>query len=240
MNVLVSGSSGSGMGRSIALTLARDGFGVAINYRTSQVEAEALVSYITGNGGVAKAFAADIFEADQCEHLVQSVNDNIGAIDALVINPGAEWNPGAPSELEPQEGLADVYKELSPIFNLVPLVLPGMADRNRGRIIALTLLPPYDSPAYSYNVAKAARASTMNLLAREVWGTGVTVNTISPGPISSIDTLETAIEFANHGDAWSTRSNVSPQDVAEVASFLCSEAGRFVNRCDIPVTFNPT
>jgi NAD(P)-dependent dehydrogenase (short-subunit alcohol dehydrogenase family) len=191
-----------------------------------------------GRGGIAQAFGADIFEAGECENLVESVSTELGAIDALVVNPGAGWNPAPASTLAPQAGMDDASKELSPIFNLVPLVLPGMIERRWGRIVALTLLPPYDSPAYSYNAAKAARASTMQLLARDTWGQGVTVNTIGPGPVEAVDTLETAVELADHGDAWSKRTNVTPQDVAEVASFLCSEAGRFVTGCSVPVQFN--
>jgi NAD(P)-dependent dehydrogenase (short-subunit alcohol dehydrogenase family) len=77
------------------------------------------------------------------------------------------------------------------------------------------------------------------LLAQDqAWTHGVTVNVIAPGPVDGIPILEQAIEQSQHGAAWQNRSNVSPQDIAEGVTFLCSEAGRFVTGCVLPYLFN--
>ena len=61
----------------------------------------------------------------------------------------------------------------------MPLVLPGMYARRWGRLIALALAPPYNSPAYAYNVGKAARTQALLLARDEAWRNGVTMNTLS-------------------------------------------------------------
>jgi NAD(P)-dependent dehydrogenase (short-subunit alcohol dehydrogenase family) len=113
-----------------------------------------------------------------------------------------------------------------------------MYKRKWGRIIGISLLPPYESPAYSYNVGKAARTHAMLRARDEAWRNGVTVNIISPGPAAAIESLNEAIEQCDHGPAWQKRSNTSPQDIAESVAFLCSDAGRFISGCAVPFLFH--
>ena len=75
---LVTGSAGSGMGRSIALTLAREGAKVAINYRTSKDEAQAIVNHIESRAGNATAIEADVFNADDCKNLTKTTIEHFG------------------------------------------------------------------------------------------------------------------------------------------------------------------
>ena len=110
----------------------------------------------------------------------------------------------------------------------MPLVLPGMYQRRWGRIIGITLHPNKVSPAYAYNAGKAARTQALLLAQDQVWANGVTVNVLAPGPVAAMENLDEALEQCAHGERWRNRSNVSPQDVAEGAVFLCSEAGRFM------------
>ena len=114
------------------------------------------------------------------------------------------------------------------------LLLPGMYERKWGRVIAITQLPPYDSPAYAYNAGKAARAKAAQIASRAAWANGVTINTIAPGPVAAVDDLTTAVELCDHGPAWQNRADVSPQDIAEGVAFLCSDGGQFVTGCDLP------
>lgn len=64
---VVTGAAGAGMGRSIALTLAREGAAVLVNYRTSEAQARAIVDHIEGRGGSAAAVQADVFEPEGCK-----------------------------------------------------------------------------------------------------------------------------------------------------------------------------
>jgi len=231
---IVTGGAGNGMGRSIALTLGREGANVVVNYRKSADRAAAIVEHIESQGGNAVAAQADVTQTDDCKALVAAAVQRFGRVDICIIGPGAGWHPEPIDKLDSIAALDDAQKELAPIYYLMPLVLPGMYERKWGRLITIALTPPYNSPAYAYNVAKAARAHAL-LLARDLaWPNGVTVNTIAPGPVPAIETLEQAIEQCEHGPAWQDRPTTSPQDVAESVAFLCSEAGNFISGAVLP------
>jgi len=231
---VVTGAAGNGMGRSIALTLAREGAKAVVNYRASELSARAIVSAIEERGGTAVAVQADVFEADGCRKLVDAAAERFGSVDILIIGPGAGWHPEPIEALDASAALDDAHNELAPIYHLIPRVLPGMYERKWGRVIAIALAPPYNSPAYAYNVAKVARANALALARDQAWQHGVTLNTIGPGPVPEIGTLEGAVEQCDHGAAWRNRTTTSPQDIAESVAFLCSEAGRFISGGVIP------
>ena len=235
---LVTGSAGSGIGRSIALTLAREGAKVAVNYRTSKDQAEAVVDHIKSRSADAIAIEADVFEAAGCRDLVSSTIERFGRLDICVVNPGAGWHPEPLDKLDSSAALEDIQNEVAPFLHLMPLVLPQMYERRWGRVIGIALLPPYDSPAYSYNVGKAARVQAMLQARDQAWHNGVTVNVIGPGPVPDIESLAEAIEQCDHGPTWRQRSNTSPQDIAEAAAYLCSDAGRFVTGCVLPFLYH--
>jgi len=234
---IVTGAAGSGMGRSIALTLARQGAAVVVNYHTSQDSANAIVGHIENQGGSALACQADVTQRDQCEALVGAAIEAFGQIDICIIGPGAGWHPEPIEKLDSAAALDDAQKELAPIYHLMPLVLPGMYERQWGRLVTIALIPPYDSPVYAYNVAKAARVHA-GLIARDAaWAKGVTVNTIGPGPVAPIESLELAVEQCAHGPAWQDRVTTSPQDIAEGVAFLCSEAGDYISGAVLPYLY---
>ncbi len=234
---LVTGSAGSGMGRSIALTLAREGAKVVINYRKSAEQARAVVDHIKARSGDATAIKADVFHAEGCKDLVNAVTEHFGRVDICVVNPGAGWHPEPLDKLDSAAAMEDVRNEVAPFLHLMPLVLPQMYDRKWGRVVGIALLPPYGSPAYSYNVGKAARVQAMLQARDQAWRNSVTVNIIGPGPVPGIESLAEAVEQCDHGPAWQQRSNTSPQDIAEGVVYLCSDAGRFVTGCVLPFLF---
>jgi NAD(P)-dependent dehydrogenase (short-subunit alcohol dehydrogenase family) len=235
---LVTGAAGSGLGRSIALTLAREGALVVVNYRTGEARAAVIVEHIASRGGSAVAVAADVFQAEGCSRLVQAAIGRYGRIDICVIGPGGGWHPAPLEKLAAEDALEDLHQEAAPVLHLMRLVLPGMYERRWGRVIGIASHPVKVSPAYAYNAAKAARMQALLLAQDQAWQRGVTVNVIAPGPVSPIPEAGRAVELADHGRAWHERTNVSPQDIAEGVRFLCSEAGRFVTGCCLPYLFN--
>jgi len=235
---LVTGAAGSGMGRSIALTLAREGARVVVNYRTRKDRAQAVVDHIESHAGDAIAVQADVFKADGCAHLVNKTIEHFGRIDICVVNPGAGWHPEPVDKLDSSAAIEDIEHEVAPFLYLMPLVLTQMYERKWGRIIGISLLPPYESPAYSYNAGKAARTHAMLQMRDQAWRNGVTVNVIAPGPVPAIESLSKAVEQCEHGSAWQKRTNTSPQDIAESVAFLCSDTGRFVTGCVLPFLFH--
>ncbi|HIJ64711.1 MAG TPA: SDR family oxidoreductase [Candidatus Hydrogenedentes bacterium] len=234
---VVTGAAGKGMGRSIALTLAREGAKIVVNYRTSEESAGAIVKQIEGRGGEGMAVQGDVFEADGCKRLVDAAVAQFGQVDICVVGPGAGWHPDPVHQLEAASALDDIHSEVAPIYHLMPLVLPGMYERGWGRFIALGLSPPYACPSYAYSVGKAARAYALRLARDETWQHGVTMNVIGPGPVAEIATLDEAVQQCDHEAAWQKRSTASPQDIAEGVAFLCSEAGRFISGCELPYMF---
>jgi len=234
---LVTGAAGKGMGRSIALTLAREGASVVVNYRASADSATAIVEHVASRGGQAVAVQADVSTPDGCRALVEAATNAFGHVDICLVNPGAGWHPEPPEGLDAAAALADAQAELAPIYHLMPLVLPGMFERGWGRIVGVSLRRPFDSPSYAYNVAKAARTHALLGMTRGAWKKGVTVNVIAPGPVEAVETLAGAVELCDHGRAWTDRANVMPQDIAEGVAFLCSEAGSFITGCELTYSF---
>lgn len=235
---LVTGAAGKGMGRSIALTLAREGARVLVNYRTSSDSAAAVVRYIEDQGGQAAAFQADICRQDQCRALYEATIERFGRIDICIIGPGGGWHPEPIDRLNAPAALDDARQELAPLYNLMPLVLPGMFERKWGRLIGLSLLLSKPSPSFAYDAGKAARTQAMLRAANPAWAHGVTVNVIAPGPVGEVASFEEAIELCQHGPKWQERLNVTPQDIAEGVVMLCSEAGRFITGCELPFLFH--
>ncbi len=234
---VVTGAAGKGMGRSMALTLARGGASVVVNYLNSADSAAGIAAHIEGQGCRAVACQADVMQQDQCKTLVDTTIEAFGQVDICIVGPGAGWHPESIDKLDSAAALDDAQKELAPIYHLMPLVLPGMYERRWGRLIAIALTPPYSSPVYAYNVAKAARTHAL-LIARDcAWAENVTVNTIAPGPVAQIESLELAVEQCEHGPAWQERATTSPQDIAESVAFLCSEAGNFISGAVLPFMY---
>jgi len=231
---IVTGAAGNGMGRSIALTLSREGANVVVNYWRSSGSAADIVAHIEEQGGRAIAVQADVTEQAQCRTLVEATVDAFGQVDICVVGPGGGWHMEPVHKLDSPAALDDVQRELAPIYHLMPLVLPGMYARKWGRLIAITLEPPYATPAYAYNVAKAARAHALLLARDAAWANGVTVNSVAPGPVPPIEDVAVAFEQCEHGPAWQNRGTTSPQDIAETVAFLCSEAGSFISGAVIP------
>jgi NAD(P)-dependent dehydrogenase (short-subunit alcohol dehydrogenase family) len=235
---LVTGAAGAGMGRSIALTLAREGAAVVVNYRNSAEMAARVCATIEGQGGKALAVQADVFTEEGCRQLAEKTVAAFGRIDICVIGPGAGWHPEPPEALAAADGLADAACELAPVYHLMPLVLPGMYERKWGRVVGISLNPAFESPSYSYNTAKSARTKALLANFPAARKRGVTVNVIAPGPVEAIERPDDAVDLSTLGDKWRSRDNVSPQDIAEGVAFLCSEAGRFISGCVLPYVFN--
>jgi len=231
---IVTGSTGGGIGRSAALTLAREGAAIVVNYRRqeSQHRAAEVVARIESQGRQAVAVRADVHTEEGCEALVDAAINKFDRVDICIIGPGAGWHPEPPDKLDAAAALTDAHHELAPIYHMLPLVLPGMYERRWGRIVGISLLPK-DSPSYAYNVAKAARTEALQQLRKTTRGKGVTVNVIAPGEFEHLPSLQAAIDQCDGGGPWLERPNLSPQDMAEGIAFLCSDAGRFLSGCEL-------
>lgn len=236
---LVTGAS-RGIGRSAALTLAREGAAVVVNYLNNREDAEAVVSAVEAMGQSAISVQADVQTETGCRKLVESTISAFHRIDVLVISPGAGFEPSPFHELDAEAAVMDVQREVSPAFHLMRLALPAMYKRKWGRVIGMGQhLTKAHQPAYAHNAAKNSRTNLFLLAAEgETWANGVTVNVIAPGPVQvGMDSIDVAVNFCRHGAGWTGRKNTSAQDIAEAIAFLSSENGRFITGCVLPLSF---
>jgi len=235
---LVTGAAGNGLGRSIALTLAREGHNVIVNYRSSAANAQQIADYINSQGGNAAAVQGDIFTAEGAQTLVTGAETAFGAIDICIIGPGGEFHVTPLDKTDAAIALQNVQEETAPLFHLMSLVLPGMYANNWGRIIGIGTHPEKLSPSFTYNAGKLARMQVLLLMRDECWQHGITVNVLAPGPVNPIEDFADAVDGVNHGKTWWSRDNITPQDAAEAVAFLCSEAGAYVSGCVLPLLFH--
>jgi NAD(P)-dependent dehydrogenase (short-subunit alcohol dehydrogenase family) len=226
------------MGRSIALTLARDGADVAVNYRRDAAGAEAVVRAIAGFGRKSAAFAADIGAPEEVERMAASVTAELGPIDVVVNSAGAPWKPLDVPDIPPEHIRRVLDMEISATYALLRVALPGMRSRGWGRFISISghladewPFGPPDAPL-DYPLGKAARNWLTRTLAPREFDRGITINAVAPGPTRPFS-LEEAVEAARSG-APASREN-TPQHIADVVAFLCSDAAARVTGAVIPV-----
>lgn len=233
---VVTGAAGKCIGRSTALTLAREGAKVVVNYRSGS-KAHEIVDYINSHGGTAIAIKADVFKKEDCDKLIDGTIKAFGKIDVLIIGPGAGWHAEKITELASENALDDMMSETAPLYYLLPRTVTDMKKRNWGRIIGISINTVRPSPSLSYNASKAARTAILKQLSTDTWKSKITVNIICPSPVEELPSLDDAIEHLNHGAAWETRTRISPQDIAEGVAFLCSDEGSFINGCEFNYDF---
>jgi NAD(P)-dependent dehydrogenase (short-subunit alcohol dehydrogenase family) len=176
---LVTGA-GKRLGRSIALKLAADGAAVAVNYRTSQAEAESVVREIQADGGRAAAVQADVSKRPDVEKLFAAIEKEFKRLDILVNNAGIFFSvPFDQITDEQWDGMLDA--NLKSQFLCCQAAARMMKPQGRGRIINLSSLG--DWPSYThYCVSKAGVIELTRCLARAL-APEILVNSVAPGTI---------------------------------------------------------
>ncbi|HLO00956.1 MAG TPA: SDR family NAD(P)-dependent oxidoreductase [Pyrinomonadaceae bacterium] len=180
---LVTGG-GRGIGRAIALALAKAGAKVAVLAR-SQDELEETVALIGSMGGLAKAFSADITDAEKISDTIEKVEQSLGPIALLVNNAGAVGPIGPFWESDPDAWWRGVEVNLRGAVLCARFVLPRMVSRRHGRIINISSGGANAAIAYfsSYVTAKTALTRFTECLAVESQPFGIAVFALSPGTV---------------------------------------------------------
>jgi 3-oxoacyl-[acyl-carrier protein] reductase len=225
---LVTGGS-RGIGRAIALSFAREGGVVVVNYVTRQDEADRVVAEIRAGGGQALAVRADVGREVEARALVAAA-DKFGRIDILVNNAGV-FRPGHVGALEGQALEQMMAVNVRGVLHCVEAVVPGMRARRSGRIVNVSSIAALGTAAAEttpYAMTKAALNVLTKRLALELGPLGITVNAVCPGFIAT----DMAASSGASMEAMARKSMLgqvgTPEDIAHAVLFLASDEARFV------------
>jgi len=234
---VVTGSS-RGVGRAVAVALARAGAAVAINYVTDENAADEAMAEIKGSGGLCLAVRADVSSEEGAAELVKKAEETLGPVDILVNNAHGNILRVPLHETSWEEHERQIRSVVGGAYMLSRLVAGGMAERGWGRIVNVgNNMVTQPVPGYSaYTTAMAAMLGLTRNMAAELGGHNVTVNMVSPGFVVT-GQMPNTTEAVREGIAASTPLGrlAVPDDVAGVVLFFCSEMSRFLTGADISV-----
>jgi NAD(P)-dependent dehydrogenase (short-subunit alcohol dehydrogenase family) len=238
---LITGSTGSGIGRSAAFRLALEGANIILNYGTchrtghalkdAKNNAQRVATVVEELGGKALVFPADTRDPHQVKEMVDAGMEKFEAIDILVNNAGGDWLIQDIAEIKPDHWRSVLQAEIDGAFYCIKYVLPGMRQRMWGRIINISMEDALNWTNYlaeDYALGKAARTWMVRAWAKHEIKYGITINAIEPGPIANM-TFEEAIDAVKNGAAWKERTKPVAHDIAELIAFLCSEKAKFIS-----------
>jgi 3-oxoacyl-[acyl-carrier protein] reductase len=227
---LVTGGS-QGIGRAIALALAREGAKVGINFYPGEEEkAKRVAAEIERMGGKAFAVPADVTDRSAVREMVEVLSEHLGSIDILVNNAGITRD-SLLLRMKDEDWDQVIATNLTGVFNCTRAVLRTMVKKRWGRIINIaSVVGLIGNPGQcNYGAAKAGIVGFTKCLAREVGGRGITVNAVAPG---FIETEMTAKLSREAKEAFLQRIPLGrpgkPEDVAGVVVFLASSAADYV------------
>jgi 3-oxoacyl-[acyl-carrier protein] reductase len=248
---LVTGSS-RGTGTVMARTLAREG-AVVLVHGSADGDQTRIAREIVLAGGVAHAVSGDVTTDEGGERVASAVKELVGGVDVLVNNlgqaSGGDWQSATPDDW-----VASYQLNTLSAVRMIRAFLGGMRERRFGRIIQIatigTTRPGSRMP--QYYAAKAALANLTVSLAKELLGTGITVNTVSPGLIHTPETeiyLRHLGEKRGWGESWDEieKSGVKkltgspigrmakPEEVADLVAFVASERASYLHGANVRV-----
>jgi 3-oxoacyl-[acyl-carrier protein] reductase len=219
-----------GIGRGIALRLARDGARIAIAYRANKAAAQMALRQLQAVGADCVAVETDVTQFGRAEQLIKTVADRYGRIDVVVNNVG-DFRWGTLAESSPEEWKSIFDSNVSTVFHMCRAALPVMRKGRWGRIINLGAVGAErafgQAKISAYAAAKAAVVAMSRSLALEEAKNGITVNVVNP---SSIDEKELTLEEARKlKDArYPIGRPPTVDDVAAAVAFFASEESEYV------------
>ena len=236
---LVTGG-GRGIGRAIAIAMAKEGARVGVTAR-STAELEEVLATIRSSGGQAFAIPADLSERTACPAVVKTLLDHWGPIEILVNNAGV----GSSANPKPAVDFDDDFWDLTLRLNLTApyllskAVLPPMLKARWGRIINIASINSRIGSLHgaAYAATKHGLLGLTRTLAMEVAAAGITVNAICPGPVRSVMSDRRVAYDAERLGLSSEKLEQSltpmgrrlePEEIAPLAVFLASDDARAI------------
>jgi NAD(P)-dependent dehydrogenase (short-subunit alcohol dehydrogenase family) len=232
---LITGAN-RGIGKAMALALAGAGAKIALVARDATL-LEAAANEVRKLGVEAEAFPADIGDEQQVLQLERGALKRFGAVDILINNAGINIRKML-VDFTLEEWNSILTTNLTSAFLLCRSFVPQMKGRGYGRIVNVTSIMSHISfpERTAYSASKAGLLGFTRALALELAPEGITVVGISPGPIATemtkplIENPQKNAEFLSHvpQGRWG-----KPEDIGQLALFLCSEHASFITGSDI-------
>lgn len=226
---IITGAS-RGIGASIARRLGREGYKVVVNFARNETAATEVVAAIKAAGGTALAGKADVSRPEDVEHMFNTATEAFGGVDVLVNNAGVmKLSPIA----DANDDLIDSQIAINLKGSLYTMRKAAQVLRNEGRIVNLsTSVVGLKMENYGvYAGTKAAVETMSGILAKELRGRQITVNSVAPGPTGTDLFLngkppEIIKKLANMNPLERLGT---PEDIAAAVSFLVSQDGQWIN-----------
>ena len=219
-----------GIGKAIALELAKQDYDIAINYIGSNEDAENTKKEIEALGRQAFIKAGDVSNFEVCEAFVKEVFEKFGRIDVLINNAGITKDMLL-LRMTKEDFTKVIDVNLIGTFNMSKNVVPIMCKARCGSIVSLASVVGIEGNAgqSNYAASKAGIIGFTKSLAKELGSRSITVNAVAPGFINTLMTqvLKDEIKEAILKDIPLKKFG-DPQDVANVVSFLVSEKARYI------------
>lgn len=226
---LVTGA-GRGIGREIALTLAKEGAFVIVNYNGSEQRASDTVKEIEEAGGKAAAYGCDVSDFTACGEMIADIIKKYGRIDILVNNAGITRD-NLLMRMSEEEFDEVIGINLKGCFNTIRHASRYFLKQRSGRIINISSVTGVMGNAgqANYCASKAGVIGLTKSVARELGSRGITVNAIAPGFIETemTENLPEALKESMREQTLLKRSG-STLEVAKTAAFLASEGAAYI------------
>lgn len=224
---LITGSS-RGIGRAIALRLARDGYRIIVHAAGNVQKAEETARFIRENGGEAQVLLADLTDLDQTRKLCEQ----LPAVDVLVLNASLQYRTPW-QEISVEACCQQLNCNFVSSMLLIQAVTPHMQANGWGRIITIGSVqeakPHPDMLVYS--ASKAAQTNMVHSLSLQLAKDGITVNNVAPGVIytdRNVEALSDPDYAKKVTDSIPAGFYGKPEDCAGIVSLLCGEEGRYI------------
>ncbi len=233
------GASSQGLGKAVALELAREGANIVLCARNAdhlQAAKQDIESAATT--GTVLAVPADLAKAEARDQVITTALDAFGTVDILVTNTGGP--PAGLFEEHSEQAWDDAYQLLlASTASMIRAVLPGMKAQHWGRIITITSMA-VKQPVESLVLSNSIRAGVVGLvrtLANEVGQYGITVNNVMPGYTNTqrLKNLVNANASFLNTDSIPLRRVAEPDEFAAAVAFLASARASYITGASIPV-----
>ena len=226
---IVTGGS-LGIGSAIALELAREGANVAVNYRRHDAEANALVAQIEKMGQKALAVKADVSSYADAEEMVSRVAEAFGGLHLLVCNAGVTSDSPIWKMTEKQWDQV-IAVNLKGYFNYNKAAAMVFKDQKYGKIVNISSINGMRGKfaQANYAASKGGEIALSKTLAKELGRFNVNVNCIAPGMVLTDMMKKIPMEFhAKALEETVVGRFATPEDVAHLVAFLCSDLSRHI------------